>query len=95
MSRKKLPKIEVHAVAWTAESPLKYQCILSYYGLRLISDPMPTPIKALVDMRRLLNKQQDFVQTAIDNWERISSAKLPLEILKVDNGKVTSLRDFV
>lgn len=95
MNRKKLPKIEVHAVAWTAESPLKYQCILSYYGLRLLSDPMPTSLEALKNMRRLLDKQQDFVQTAIDNWETISSVKLPLEILKIDNGKVTSLRDFV
>lgn len=95
MSRTRLPKIEIRAVAWTAEAPLKYQCFLSYYGLRLISDPLPTPISALKNMRRLLEKQQDFVQTAIDNWKTISSAKLPLRILKVDNGKVTSLIHFV
>ena len=91
MSRNNLPKIEVHAVAWTDEKPLKYQCFLSYKGLRLISDPMPTPIEALDDMRLLLSRQQNFVQAAINNWETISSEKLPL---KMDNGKVTSLLDF-
>ena len=91
MSRKKLPKIEIRAVAWTDGEPLKYQCFLSYNRLRLISDPMPTPMEALDDMRWLLGKQQDFVQTAIENWEEIASAKLPR---KIDNGKVTSLLDF-
>ena len=83
--------MELHAVAWTDGEPLKYQCLLSYNGLRLISDPLPTPMEALDDMRLLLSRQQNFVQAAIDNWEAISSAKLPL---KIDNGKVTSLLDF-
>ena len=93
MSRTRLPKIEVRAVAWTDVEPLKYQCFLSYKGLRLISDPLPTPEEALEDMRRLLEKQQDFVQTAIDNWDAISSVNLPLK--KTGNGKGTSLIDFV
>ena len=58
-----------------------------------VSDPLPTPEEALEDMRRLLEKQQDFVQTAIDNWDAISSVKLPLK--KTGNGKGTSLIDFV
>lgn len=65
-------------MAWTDGKPLKHQCFLNYNGLRLISDPLPTPEETLKDMRRLLNKQQDFVQTALDNWETIASAKLPV-----------------
>lgn len=91
MSRRNLPKMELHAVAWTDGEPLKYQCFLSYNGLRLISDPLPTPMEALDNMFQLLRNQQEFVKTAIDNWETISSAKLPV---KTDNGKVTSLLDF-
>lgn len=78
MSRKNLPKIEVHAVACTDGKPLKHQCFLSYKGLRLISDPMPTTMEALENLRLLLEKQQDFVKTALDNWETIASAKLPV-----------------
>ena len=91
MSRKRLPKIEVHAVAWTDGKPLKHQCFLSYNGLRLISDPMPTTMEALENLRLLLEKQQDFVKTALDNWETIASAKLPV---KIDNGRGMDLIDF-
>lgn len=92
MSRKNLPKIEVHAVAWTDGKPLKHQCFLNYNGLRLISDPMPTTMEALENLRLLLEKQQNFVKTALDNWETIASAKLPV---KIDNGKGTNVLDFV
>ena len=92
MSRKKLPKIEVHAVAWTDGKPLKYQCFLTYLGSRLISDPLPTPEETLKDMRRILGRQQDFVQTAIDNWDAISSVKLPSR--KEDKVKRMDLIDF-
>lgn len=92
MNRKRLPKIEVRAVAWTNGKPLKYQSFLTYLGSRLISDPLPTPEETLKDMRRLLNKQQDFVKTALDNWDTISSVKLPSK--KTDNSKRTDLIDF-
>ena len=91
MSRKNLPKIEVHAVAWTDGKPLKHQCFLSYNGLRLISDPMPTTMEALENLRLLLEKQQEFVKTALNNWETIASAKLPV---KIDNGRGMDLIDF-
>lgn len=79
-------------MAWTDGKPLKHQCFLNYNGLRLISDPMPATMEALENLRLLLEKQQDFVKTALDNWETIASAKLPV---KIDNGKVTSLIHFV
>ena len=93
MSRTRLPKIEVRAVAWTDVEPLKYQSFLSYNGLRLISDPMPSPEEALDNMLELLKNQQEFVHLAIENWDAISSVKLPLK--KTGNGKGTSLIDFV
>ena len=92
MRRKRLPKIEVRAVAWTDEEPLKYQSFLSYNGLRLISDPMPTTMEALDNMFQLLRRQQEFVKLAIDNFETIASGKLPV---KIDNGKGTNVLDFV
>ena len=79
-------------MAWTNGKPLKYQCFLTYLGSRLISDPLPTPEEALKDMRRLLDKQQDFVQTAIENWDTLSCVKLSSK--KSENGKVTGLIDF-
>lgn len=79
-------------MAWTDGEPLKYQCFLSYNGLRLISDPLPTPMKALDNMFQLLRRQQEFVQLAVDNFETIASGKLPV---KIDNGKGTNVLDFV
>ena len=79
-------------MAWTDEEPLKYQSFLSYNGLRLISDPMPTTMEALDNMFQLLRRQQEFVKLAIDNFETIASGKLPV---KIDNGKGTNVLDFV
>ena len=84
--------MELRAVAWTDGEPLKYQCFLSYNGLRLISDPQPTPMEALDNMFQLLRRQQEFVKLAIDNFETIASGKLPV---KIDNGKGTNVLDFV
>lgn len=93
MSKKNtLPKMETKAVSWSDGKPLKYQCFLTYQGLRLISDPCRTADMAREDLLRLLKKQQTFVQLALDNFDDISD--LPLPPKAENNNAVTGILDF-
>ena len=85
--------METRPVAWSDGKPLKYQSFLTYQDLRLISDPCRTADMAREDLRRLVKKQQLFVQKAIEEWDAITDAPQPEK--QMDNSKVEGLIDFV
>ena len=84
--------METKAVSWSDGKPLKFQCFLTYQGLRLISDPCRTADLAREDLLRLLKKQQTFVQLALDNFDDISD--LPLPPKAENNNAVIGILDF-
>lgn len=84
--------METKAVSWSDGKPLKYQCFLTYQGLRIISDPCRTADMAREDLLRLLKKQQMFVQLALEHFDDISD--LPLPPKAESNHAVTGILDF-
>lgn len=92
MKKNTLPKMETKAVSWSDGKPLKYQCFLSYQGLRIISDPCRTADMAREDLLRLLKKQQTFVQLALEHFDDISD--LPLPPKAESNNAVHDILDF-
>lgn len=52
MTKKRKPTITVKPVAWNSDTgqPLKYQAAAALGGVRIFSDPQPSPDKAMQDL---------------------------------------------